>query len=189
MVAVLQLIGCCRAGTLKAKRDCARFVREKDAIDKVFGPFAERYKCEHTVHECAQWRCLAQPKGVRRYRPGGYTRVVRTRQRKSDNAPLAYVEFIDRCAHIACLAFVSRSLNMFALHRLFRCLCAVLARCASRVPWTLSPTRRSCSSARSTRRSSRTSECHPLLAGCGVGVVCTGKCTTSVLELDLTFIQ
>eukprot|EP00343_Euplotes_focardii_P011178 CAMPEP_0205829620 /NCGR_PEP_ID=MMETSP0206-20130828/38707_1 /ASSEMBLY_ACC=CAM_ASM_000279 /TAXON_ID=36767 /ORGANISM="Euplotes focardii, Strain TN1" /LENGTH=84 /DNA_ID=CAMNT_0053132503 /DNA_START=36 /DNA_END=286 /DNA_ORIENTATION=- len=31
-----------------------------------------------------------------RYRPGGYTRVVRSHQRYGDNAPMAFIEFVDR---------------------------------------------------------------------------------------------
>uniref|UniRef100_A0A7S2TEI7 50S ribosomal protein L17 n=1 Tax=Lotharella oceanica TaxID=641309 RepID=A0A7S2TEI7_9EUKA len=50
------------------------FVREPEMVDKLFTEFAERY----------------------RERDGGYTRVLRTRRRKGDNAQMAYIEYIDR---------------------------------------------------------------------------------------------
>lgn len=50
------------------------FVRTPEMVDKVFQDLATRYK----------------------HRPGGYTRVVRTRSRYGDNAPMAYVELVDR---------------------------------------------------------------------------------------------
>ena len=30
-------------------------------------------------------------------REGGFTRIVRTRYRQHDRAPLAYIEYVDRC--------------------------------------------------------------------------------------------
>mmetsp|Transcript_109 Transcript_109/g.159 ORF Transcript_109/g.159 Transcript_109/m.159 type:complete len:133 (+) Transcript_109:2-400(+) len=43
-------------------------------VEKLFTEFAERYK----------------------ERDGGYTRVLRTRRRKGDNAQMAFIEYIDR---------------------------------------------------------------------------------------------
>jgi len=52
----------------------AGFIREMPASRKLWTDLADRYK----------------------HRPGGYTRVVRTRHRFGDAAPMAIVEFIDR---------------------------------------------------------------------------------------------
>lgn len=59
------------------KRDfikCEGYLREPAMVHKVFLELADRYKD----------------------RPGGYTRVVRTRTRRGDGATMAYIEFVDR---------------------------------------------------------------------------------------------
>jgi large subunit ribosomal protein L17 len=50
------------------------YIYEKAPTVKLFTIMADRYK----------------------FRPGGYTRIMRTRRRFGDNAPMAYVEFVDR---------------------------------------------------------------------------------------------
>uniref|UniRef100_A0A7N0V0E1 50S ribosomal protein L17, chloroplastic n=1 Tax=Kalanchoe fedtschenkoi TaxID=63787 RepID=A0A7N0V0E1_KALFE len=63
-----------KEGTLHASRQAGAFVRGDDVIHKLFTELAYRYKD----------------------RAGGYTRILRTRIRVGDAAPMAYIEFIDR---------------------------------------------------------------------------------------------
>eukprot|EP01138_Halocafeteria_seosinensis_P001397 gb/GECG01001433.1/.p1 GENE.gb/GECG01001433.1/~~gb/GECG01001433.1/.p1 ORF type:complete len:143 (+),score=12.74 gb/GECG01001433.1/:1-429(+) len=63
-----------KTDTLHKKRQVGAFVRDTDAVHKVFEQLAPRYQA----------------------RPGGYTRVLRCGYRKGDNAPMAIIEFVDR---------------------------------------------------------------------------------------------
>ena len=54
-------------------------LRDRDMVGKLFAELAPRYKA----------------------RPGGYTRVLRCGFRAGDNAPMAYVELVDRPAPTA----------------------------------------------------------------------------------------
>ena len=49
-------------------------LRDKDAVGKLFGELGPRYKD----------------------RPGGYTRILKCGFRDGDNAPMAYIELVDR---------------------------------------------------------------------------------------------
>ncbi len=60
----------CLQGTLSARRRAAAVVRGKDVLQKLFDQMAHRY----------------------RDREGGYTRILRTRQRNNDAAHMAYIE-------------------------------------------------------------------------------------------------
>jgi large subunit ribosomal protein L17 len=63
-----------KRGSLHARRRALRVIRSPEGASKVFGDLAERF----------------------RDRPGGYTRVVKLRDRIGDAAPLSLVELVDR---------------------------------------------------------------------------------------------
>ena len=65
-----------KRGSLHARRQALTVIRSRDVTAKVFGELAERY----------------------RDRPGGYTRVLKVRQRVGDAAPMSIVELVDRSA-------------------------------------------------------------------------------------------
>jgi large subunit ribosomal protein L17 len=62
-----------KRGDLHARRRALRVIREREVAAKVFGELADRY----------------------RNRPGGYTRVLKTRIRVGDAAPLSIVELVE----------------------------------------------------------------------------------------------
>jgi large subunit ribosomal protein L17 len=63
-----------KKGTLHARRHALKLVADKDTLKKIFGPLAERYA----------------------NRPGGYTRVIKLGHRLGDDAPMAFIELVDR---------------------------------------------------------------------------------------------
>jgi large subunit ribosomal protein L17 len=62
-----------KRGTLHARRQALSVIRDKGVTAKLFDELAERY----------------------RERPGGYTRVLKVRQRVGDAAPLSIIELVD----------------------------------------------------------------------------------------------
>ena len=61
-----------KRGDLHARRQAYQTIREQDILKKLFDTIAPQYK----------------------ERPGGYTRVLKTRTRKGDAAPMALIELI-----------------------------------------------------------------------------------------------
>ena len=60
-------------GTLHARRQALAFLNDKKVTAKVFEEIAPRYEG----------------------RPGGYTRILKTRHRAGDAAPMAIIELVD----------------------------------------------------------------------------------------------
>lgn len=63
-----------KVGTRRAYTKADGFVREAPMVRKLFTELAVRYK----------------------FRPGGYTRVVRSHHRRGDNALMCFIELVDR---------------------------------------------------------------------------------------------
>ena len=63
-----------KRGTLHTRRQAFSYLRDDAAVSKLFGALAERYK----------------------ERGGGYTRVLKAGFRYGDNAPMAFIELVDR---------------------------------------------------------------------------------------------
>ena len=63
-----------KKGTLHAKRLARKTVVEKEAFSKLFGLLSERYAT----------------------RSGGYTRIIKIGNRRGDDAPMAFIELVDR---------------------------------------------------------------------------------------------
>ena len=70
------LITRAKSDTLANRRVVFARLRDRDMVTKLFGELGPRYKA----------------------RPGGYTRVLRCGNRAGDNAPMAYIELVDRPA-------------------------------------------------------------------------------------------
>ena len=71
---VEKIITKARVGTLAARRNVHRTVRDQAALAKLFDTIAPRFKT----------------------RPGGYTRIVHVQNRVGDNAPMAILELVEK---------------------------------------------------------------------------------------------
>lgn len=69
-----RMISLGKEGTLPARRRALSFLRSKEVVTKLFGDVAARFKD----------------------RPGGYTRMVKTRRRIGDAAELVAIELVSR---------------------------------------------------------------------------------------------
>ena len=73
---VEKIITKAREGSLAARRNVHRTVRDQAALAKLFETIAPRFKT----------------------RPGGYTRIVHIANRPGDNAPMAILELVEKSA-------------------------------------------------------------------------------------------
>ena len=71
---VEKLVTLSRRGDLHARRQALSQLRDEDQVRKLFDVIGPRYAG----------------------RPGGYTRVLKAGFRHGDNAPMAFIEFVDR---------------------------------------------------------------------------------------------
>ena len=70
---VERLITKARSGTLHDRRMAGRHIQKREAADKLFQEIGPRFAS----------------------RPGGYTRILKTRHRKGDGAELARIELVE----------------------------------------------------------------------------------------------
>ncbi len=68
-----KLITTAKRGTLHARREVLKVIRDKDVVHKLFAEIGPSFAT----------------------RDGGYTRITKTSPRKGDNAPMAIIELID----------------------------------------------------------------------------------------------
>jgi large subunit ribosomal protein L17 len=71
-----RMIALGKRGDLHARRLALAFLRQRDAVKKLFADLAPRTAA----------------------RQGGYCRIVKLGPRQSDSAPMAYIEFVDQPA-------------------------------------------------------------------------------------------
>ena len=69
-----QLITLAKRGDLHARRQAFADIRDQEVLAKLFGDIGPRFKT----------------------RPGGYTRIIKSRIRKGDNAPISIIELVGK---------------------------------------------------------------------------------------------
>jgi large subunit ribosomal protein L17 len=101
---------------LHARRQAAAVIFEKPVLKKLFDDFGPRYMYDtsssHSINSVVFYLffcCSA--------REGGFTRIVKTRFRDNDRAPMAYIEYVDRYSLIRlyCFSFVYFILSFVSL--------------------------------------------------------------------------
>ena len=69
-----RMISLGKEGSLHARRRAAAYIRAKSVVSKLFKDLAGRFAARH----------------------GGYTRIIKTRRRVGDSAPMAVIELVTR---------------------------------------------------------------------------------------------
>jgi hypothetical protein len=69
-----RMINHARTNSMTTRRLASTFIKGEETMKKLFGVLGPRYA----------------------YRPAGFTRVIHAKRRDGDNAPLSYLELVDR---------------------------------------------------------------------------------------------
>lgn len=75
---VEKLVTLAKTDTLSSRRMALSKISDQEAVNKLFTTFKARYVARH----------------------GGYTRIIKTSNRYGDNAPMAFIEFVEQLSTI-----------------------------------------------------------------------------------------
>ena len=82
--------------TLPKAKELRRFVEPLVTISKVDSVANRRLAFSRLNNKQAVGQLFTEVAAKSKNRPGGYTRIIKAGYRAGDNAPMAYVEFVDR---------------------------------------------------------------------------------------------